>query len=42
MPLVVDASVAPDLALRETLVLATLDAPMRKAAEQFGVIILRQ
>jgi predicted nucleic acid-binding protein len=30
-----------DLALREKLVLATLDGPMRKAAEQFGVTVFR-
>ena len=30
-----------DLALREKLVLASLDGPMRKAAEQFGVTVFR-
>jgi predicted nucleic acid-binding protein len=31
-----------DLALRKQLALATLDTPMRKAAEQFGITIFRQ
>jgi predicted nucleic acid-binding protein len=31
-----------DLASRERLTLATLDGPMRKAAEQSGVTIFRQ
>jgi hypothetical protein len=31
-----------DLASRERLTLATLDVPMRKAAEQSGVTIFRQ
>jgi predicted nucleic acid-binding protein len=31
-----------DLASREKLVLATLDAPMRKAAEQSGIAIFRE